>query len=78
MNSRGRKHIQKVLKKDPPCYVLITCDEPSEDGHMQVEMTYQGDAALASYLLQGAQCVIDQEEEQNIEMAPTKRVRLVE
>jgi hypothetical protein len=77
MNSRGRKHIQKVLDKNPPCYVLITCEEPSEDGQMQVEMTYEGDAVLASYLLQGAQNVIDQEEEQQFDLAPVKRSGLV-
>lgn len=42
------------------CYVLITCREPSEGGEMEVEMTYKGDAILASYLLQGAQSYIDQ------------------
>lgn len=63
MSKRGRKHIQEVLEKDPSCYVLITCGNPSEDGQMQVEMTYQGDAVLAAYLLQGAQSFMDQEEE---------------
>jgi len=63
MNKRSRKHLQEVLDQDDSCYVLITCGQPSEDGQMQVEMTYQGDATLASYLIQGAQCFIDQEEE---------------
>jgi hypothetical protein len=64
MNKRSRKHLQEVLNKNPSCYVLITCGQPSEDGEMQVEMTYQGDAALASYLLHGAQLYIDPEDEQ--------------
>ncbi len=64
MNKRSRKHLQEALNKNPSCYVLITCGQPSEDGEMQVEMTYQGDAALASYLLQGAQLYIDPESEQ--------------
>jgi hypothetical protein len=63
MNKRSRKHLQEALDKNPSCYVLITCGQPSEDGQMQVEMTYQGDATLASYLLQGAQVFIDQEED---------------
>ncbi|WP_068468150.1 hypothetical protein [Candidatus Protochlamydia phocaeensis] len=63
MNDRRRKHLQEALDKNPSCYVLITCGEPSEDGQMQVEMTYQGDATLASYLIQGAQLFIDQEED---------------
>jgi hypothetical protein len=62
MSKHSRKHIQEVLDKNPSCYVLITCGEPAEDGQMQVEMTYQGDAMLASYLLQGAQLCMDQEE----------------
>lgn len=74
MNKRSRKHLQEVLDKDPSCYVLITCGQPTEDGQMQVEMTYQGDATLAAYLLQGAQMVIDQEEE---EIYSTQAVRLV-
>ncbi len=74
MNKRSRKHLQEVLDKDPSCYVLITCGQPTEDGQMQVEMTYQGDATLAAYLLQGAQMFIDQEEE---ETYSTQAVRLV-
>lgn len=64
MDKRSRKHLQEALDKNPSCYVLITCGEPSEDGEMQVEMTYQGDATLAAYLLQGAQLFIDQEEDE--------------
>lgn len=56
------KRIRDKLAKNPACYVLITCDQPSEDGDMKVEMTYEGDAALASYLLQGAQSFIDEQE----------------
>ncbi len=63
MKENSRKHLQEALDKNPSCYVLITCGQPSEDGQMQVEMTYHGDAALASYLLQGAQLFIDQDEQ---------------
>lgn len=75
MNKRSRKHLQEVLDKDPSCYVLITCGQPSEDGQMQVEMTYQGDASLASYLIQGAQLFIDQVEEPDD--LPQPAIRLV-
>ncbi len=60
-----KKAPKKKPSKNPACYLLITCNEPSEDGHMQVEMTYEGDAALASYLLQGAQSIFDEEEAKN-------------
>lgn len=74
MNNRGRKHLQEVLEKNPACYVLITCGELSEDGKMQVEMTYQGDATLASYLLQGAQFYMDQEEDYLDSTTPSIRL----
>lgn len=64
MGKSSRVHLQEVLDKTPSCYVLITCGQPSEDGQMQVEMTYQGDTSLASYLVQGAQFYLDQEENQ--------------
>ena len=63
MKKNSRLDIQKLLKEAPACYVLITCGEPTEDGNMQVEMTYQGERALAAYLLEGAQLFMDQEED---------------
>jgi hypothetical protein len=63
MKQHDSKNLQEILNRNHACYVLITCGEPSENGEMQVEMTYQGDAALASYLIQGAQYFIDEEEE---------------
>ncbi|WP_201456258.1 hypothetical protein [Chlamydia sp. 17-3921] len=36
-------------------YVLVTCGRASSDGKMQVEMTYEGDPAVISYLLMQAQ-----------------------
>jgi hypothetical protein len=51
--------LKKTLADDSACYVLITCGSPSEDGKMQVEMTYQGDPVLAAYLVESAQQFID-------------------
>ncbi len=56
------KSITNKLAKKYACYVLITCDEATDNGEMQVKMTYEGDRALASYLLQGAHSYIDDEE----------------
>lgn len=70
MNNRGRKHLKKVLDQDPSCYILITCSQLSEEGEMQVEMTYQGDSLLATYLLQEAQSFFDLEEENNHHLLP--------
>jgi hypothetical protein len=62
---RGRAVKKKIvnLKEDHACYVLITCGKPSADGKMNVEMTYEGDPILASYLLENAQGFINPEEE---------------
>lgn len=78
MDKRGREHLQKALHKKTSCYVLITCGEPSEDGEMPVEMTYQGEETLVSYLLQGAQLHIEQEEEEMGLGKPAATIRLVE
>lgn len=56
--------IKSALSKNNACYVLITCGEPTEDGKMQVEMSYDGDECLAAYLLESAQNVFDQQNEQ--------------
>ena len=54
--------VKESLSENNACFVLITCGQPSKDGKMQVEMTYQGDPFLAAYLVESAQNFIDQEE----------------
>ena len=56
------KEIQEKLAKKYACYVLITCDSPSNEGKMKVEMSYEGDPVLASYLLQGAQGFLEEQD----------------
>jgi hypothetical protein len=41
--------------KNIACYVLLTCSQPSSSGHMEVNLTYEGDKVLASYLIKSAQ-----------------------
>lgn len=53
------KHVREILAKKHACYVLITCGEPTDDGQMQVEMSYEGDPALAAYLIEGAHSAIE-------------------
>jgi hypothetical protein len=67
------KHVKETLGKRHECYVLITCDSPKADGSMQVEMTYQGDAAIAAYLLEGAQSFMD-EQAVDVIASPNKKV----
>ena len=58
----SRALIEKMLKKqDNACYVLITCAEPSQEGEMEVEFTYEGDTDLAGYLIENAHTVINSE-----------------
>lgn len=45
----------KTKNEEQSCYVLIKCGQPSADGKLSVEMTYEGDPFLASYLLESAQ-----------------------
>jgi hypothetical protein len=51
--------IRKSLSENNACYVLITCAAPTGDGKMDVEMSYEGDEVLASYLVDNAQQVFD-------------------
>lgn len=46
--------VKQFLAENNSCYVLLTCSEPNENGDMQVEMSYEGDEDLASYLLENA------------------------
>lgn len=62
----SHQQAKEVLNNDDSCYVLITCTDPCNSGKMEVEMSYQGDASLAAYLLQGAQQMIDEEEELSV------------
>lgn len=52
----------KLLQKEHACYVLITCGNPSSEGKMEVELTYEGDPCLAAYLLESAQGFLIQED----------------
>lgn len=62
MKCRSEKCIKDELARKHACYVLITCDSPSCDGKMHVEMSYEGDATLAAYILHGAQLRMDEQE----------------
>ncbi len=58
IQSDGRftlERIQEVLSKQHACYVLITCTEPNQKGEMGVQLFYEGDESLASYLIDQAQ-----------------------
>lgn len=58
-NEYSLETIRKSLSVNNACYVLITCTEPSDDGKMNVEMFYDGDEVLASYLVENAMQVFE-------------------
>jgi len=61
------ERIKKAIRKNTACYVLITCTEPTKDGKMEVEMSYEGDEALAAYLVESAQSVFEGQIEESID-----------
>ncbi len=62
MKNNDHSRIRKLLSKGYAGFVLVTCKQPLHDGSMQVEMIYEGDPILASYLLDGAREYLDEEE----------------
>ena len=47
--------LKRTLLKENECYVLIVCKQGEEEKKLQVEMEYEGDATLVSYLIESAQ-----------------------
>lgn len=47
--------ITRALSKSHSCYVLITCDPPTESGSINVQMIYDGEPDTIAYLLTDAQ-----------------------
>lgn len=56
-----------MTKEDVSAYILITCGNSSLDGKIHVEMTYEGDPSLVSYLLKTAKESMDQSIEESFE-----------
>lgn len=56
---KSQQDLREILRENNVCYVLITCTEPTDDGKMEVEMTYDGDPMLAAYLIESAHDLIE-------------------
>ena len=56
------KDMQDFLAHRYEAFVLVTCSSANEKGDMQVELKYEGDEDLVSYLLQSASQVFEGEE----------------
>ena len=63
MQQKNQEEIAELITGDHACYVLITCGHPDRQGRMDVEMVYEGDPTLASYILRGAQNYIEEHDE---------------
>ncbi len=59
------ERIKKMLTREYEGYVLVTCRPATNDGNMQVDMSYEGDPVLAAYLMDGAQRYLEEEQEEN-------------
>lgn len=61
----GNAHekIRKILSHHIG-YVLVTCRPTRQAGRMEVEVSYEGDPDLASYLVDGAQGYLENEHQQ--------------
>ena len=49
-----------MLQKGHVGYVLVTAKKTNNPGKLEVELSYEGETALASYLVDGAQDVFDE------------------
>ena len=59
----SKQDLRQVLAERNACFVLITCGEPTNEGKMEVELTYEGDDALAAYLIESAHGLIENQSE---------------
>ncbi|CDR33832.1 hypothetical protein [Criblamydia sequanensis] len=55
---------RKMLDGKHACYVIITCDEPDDVGRMNVNFSFDGDPALAAFLIDGAKNHLEEENEE--------------
>jgi hypothetical protein len=50
-------------RSEAACQISIRCSQPGADGQMKVSLEYTGDVLLASYLINQAQEIIEEEAE---------------
>lgn len=59
--------VKKLLSSSHIGYVLVTAKKSSKEDQLEVDMSFEGEAALASFLLEGAQKAIDGIYEEEVE-----------
>jgi len=58
-NEALMEKIKNTIGNQCACFVLITCSAPSAEGKMEVQMHFEGDESLASFLVENAAQVFD-------------------
>lgn len=60
MKSTLLTKIERILKKESiECYVLMLCNKSKVSEELFVEMSYEGDEVLGSYMLEKALSIMD-------------------
>lgn len=61
--SHLKQHLERTVTDgvNNACTILITCEKPTANGKMQVEMSFDGDSDLAALLIDNAQTYLEQE-----------------
>ncbi len=57
---RAEKTAKRKIGADCACYVLISCTRPDANGKIEVQMNYEGDESLASFLVASAAGAFDE------------------
>ncbi len=60
----AHEKVRRILS-DHVGYVLVTCRPTTQPGRLEVEVSYEGDPDLASYLVDGAQGYFENEVQVN-------------
>lgn len=55
------KQVKNMMTDDHLSYVLVTCRKSNSKDQLEVQMTFDGDPVLASYLVKGAQDQFEQD-----------------
>ena len=60
VHERALANVLDAMGERCACCVLITCVQASQDGNMEVEMSFEGDESLAAFLIENASQVFDE------------------
>lgn len=76
-NRNPHKEFEKTFSKKHAGYVLITCNNPTDDGCMHVEMTFGGSPDLVHILLNGAQNYLEEQPSEEFDEYAPSEIRII-